>query len=471
MSEIQSKEGLILHGLIYNDHYCRKVIPFLKAEYFQEHYHKIIFEKTEEHLTKYNTQPTKEALIIEIEASSGVSDEAYAQCIELLDELHLVTGKTENDEYLSDMTEGWVQDSAFFNVMLEATEVIDGDRDKVSKSGIPDKMSQALAISFDNSVGHQFIGDAEERYDYYHKKETRIKFGLDMFNKITKGGLPTKTLTCLMSSNTGGFKSGTMCSMAADNMRLGDDVLVITCEMSQERWAERVDANLMDVELDDLAKLGKATYMKKIEAIKKKCAGKLVIKEYPTATAHAGHFRFLLKELKQKHNFVPKIVYVDYLNICASQRLPSSAVANSYLYIKSVAEELRALATEFNIAVVTATQGGRQVAGASNVEISDVSESYGLPATCDLFLGVITTEELDDLGQIMYKQLKNRFGDIALNRSFVLGVAKAKMQLFDVSNNYSGMTSTPTPSGSTGGLLPSSSQDTSTKGKFDSFQI
>lgn len=432
MSVIENTEGLIMWGLIYNDEYCRKVIPFLKTEYFQDYHYKIIFDKINAYLTKYNTQPTKEALIIDIESEKGVSDEAYTLCINTLNDLHAEKDRKENIDYLSDLTEKWVQDSAFFNVLMEATQVVDGDKEKISKSGIPDKMAKALSITFDNSVGHSFIEDAEARYEFYHKKESRVRFGLSMFNKIMKGGMPLKAILVLMSSNTGGFKSGTMCSMAADNMRNGDDALYITCELSEERVAERIDANLMDVDLDDLSLIGKATYLKKIANIKKKCPGKLIIKEYPTSTAHAGHFRFLLKELKQKHNFVPRIIYVDYLNICASSRLPVSAVANSYLYIKSIAEELRALAVEFNVAMVTATQGGRQVANSSNVEISDVSESYGLPATADIFMGIITTEELDDLGQIMYKQLKNRFGDIAINRSFVVGAKKARMQLFDV---------------------------------------
>jgi len=464
MSEIESTEGLITWGLIYNDEFCRKVIPFLSKDYFQEYHYKIIFEKIDNYLEKYNAQPTKEALIIDIEKESGVSDEVYNECITTLNAIHAEKDRQENVEYLSDLAEKWVQDSAFFNVLMEATEVVDGDKDKVSKSGIPDKMAKALAITFDNSVGHAFIDDAEERYDFYHKKETRIKFGLDMFNKITKGGIPTKTLTCFMSSNTGGFKSGTMCSMACDNMRNGNDALYITAELAEERVAERIDANLMDVDIDDLKKLGKATYMKKIDAIKKKCPGKLVIKEYPTSTAHAGHFRFLLKELKQKHNFEPRVIYIDYLNICASSRLPASAVANSYLYIKSVAEELRALAVEFNCAIVTATQGGRQVANASNVEISDVSESYGLPATTDLFMGIITTEELDDTKQIMFKQLKNRFGDIAINRNFVVGANKARMQLYDVTNNVSKSFAV------SGSGMPAATPSCP-KNKFDSFQI
>lgn len=471
MSAIESTEGLVLWGLIYNDDFCRKVIPFLKDEYFQEHHHKIIFNKVNDYLDKYNSQPSKEALIIDIEQQNDIGDDAYSQCISTLNDLYVEKDRKENIEYLSDLTEKWVQDSAFFNVLMDATQAIDGDKDKVSKSGIPDRMSEALAITFDNSIGHAFIDDAEERYEFYHKKESRIKFGLDMFNKITKDGMPTKALGVLMSSNTGGFKSGTMCSMAADNIRNGIDTLVITCEMSEERWTERVDANLMDVEIDDLKLLGKATYLKKIEAIKKKCTGKLVVKEYPTATAHTGHFRFLLKELQQKHNFKPKIIYVDYLNICASQRLPASAVANSYLYIKAIAEELRALAVEFDVAIWTATQGGRQVANSSNVEISDVSESYGLPATADLFIGIITTEELDEQGVIMYKQLKNRFGDININRTFLVGVNKAKMQLYDVDTKPP-----PNPNkgqGSTGPAPapPPRQYNSSSKSKFDSFQI
>ena len=465
MSEIDNTEGLILWGLIYSDEFCRKVIPFLKKEYFQDEHYKVIFEKVDNYLTKYNTLPTKEAVIIDIESEKGVSDEVYNDCITTLNELHLEKDRSENIEYLSDLAEKWVQDSAFFNVLMEATEVVDGDKDKVSKSGIPDKMSEALAISFDNSIGHDYFEDVESRYDYMHLKETKVSFGLEMFNKITKGGVNKKTLSVLMSTNTGGFKSGSMCSMAADNMRNGDDVLYITCELAEEVVSGRVDANLLDLDLDDIPKLGKATYLKNIEKARKKCPGKLRVKEYPTSTAHSGHFRFLLKELKQKHNFVPKIIYIDYLNICASQRLPPAAIANSYLYIKTIAEELRALAVEFELPIISATQGGRQVANSSNIETADVSESYGLPATVDMLIGVVTTEELDEQKMIMFKQLKNRFGALEINRTFMVGANKARMQLFDVPNNNS-------PSAAvTSGTVPQLIQSVSTESKFDSFQI
>ena len=429
-TELETIEGTILSNLIHNEGFIRKVIPYIKQEYFQEQNHKIIFDIIEKHFDKYNTLCTKSVATIALDNKNNLTQDLYDETSDFIDVLF--KRHTEQDfDYLLDTTEKWVQDSAFFNALLKATDVIDGEKSNVSKSGIPEEMSKALAITFDNSVGHDLFVDAEDRFDSYQEDVNQIPFKIEIWNKITGGGLRDKTLTILMSSNTGGFKSGTMCSWAADNIRCGKNALYITCEMSEEKIAERIDANLMDIPLDDLSDLGKQQYLKKLDKIKSKYMGNLKVKEYPTSTAHAGHFRFLLKELKEKQNYIPDIIYVDYLNICSSQRLPAAQSANTYTYIKAIAEELRSLAQEFDVPIVSATQGVRQVAGASDVSLSDVSESMGITHTADYFFGVITTEELDETDQIMFKQLKNRYGDVSKNRMFLCNVNKSKMKLYD----------------------------------------
>lgn len=438
MSKLDSIESVIIHGLLYVPEYNDKVIPFIKKEYFQSPAHQTVFEEIHAYINKYNKAPSTTALNISLQ-NSKVSANIFKEANELLDALE--THVTERDpehsnddhlEWLSDSTEKWCQDSAFYNVLVEAADAVDGIKDNVTKSGMPEKMAEALAICFDTNVGHDYFADAEQRFEERHKLVNRVGFNIDMFNRITKGGQPRKTLSVLMSSITGGFKSGTMCSLAAGNLMDGKNVLYITMELAEEVVAERIDANLLKTDLDDLILMTKSVYLKAVERNKSKTQGKLIVREYPTGGAHSGHFRFLIKELKAKNGFVPDMIYIDYLNICSSAKLPPSAMANSYLYIKTIAEELRALAVEFEVPIMSATQGNRGAAGASDVSISDISESYGLTHVVDMLLGVITTPELDEMNQIMFKQLKNRFADINKFNVFSVGVNKAQMCLYDL---------------------------------------
>lgn len=443
MSEaLDSVECQVLKNLITNEDYFRRVIPFVKDEYFQDNINKVVFNVFKKYTTKYTSMPSKDALLIELEQHPKISDKEFASAKVYVKEY--CADKTSTDlDYLISTTEKWCQDSAFFNVLIQASETIQDDKAKVSKSDIPEKMRDALSISFDLNVGIDLFEDAEKRYELYNLKEDRIKFGLDILNKITKGGLPRKTLTVLMSSNTGGFKTGTKCHLSVDFARLGYNVLYLTMEMAEERIAERLDANMLEVNIDDLSNLPKMTFCQSVSNLKKKHQGRIIIKQFPTGAATVNHFRFLLKELKIKKNFKPDIIMVDYLNICASARLPPSAATSTYLWNKSIAEELRAFAIETNTAVITSTQSGRQAAGSSDVDIGDVSESYGVPQTADIFLAIVTTEQLDHLNQIMYKQLKNRFGDININRTFNLGVNKPQMRLYALSSNHDDVVSGP----------------------------
>lgn len=434
MSEIENIEGMILHGLLFNDDYSQKVLPFVKTDYFQTSEYGVIFDELYQYTTKYNKAPLPEALIICLQQNKKLSSGAFTAAEEILQDFAKTKDKKIDIDWLSDNTEKWCQDSAFYNVLIEASDVVDGDKNNVSKFGMPDKMSEALSISFDTSIGHDYFEDASARYKLWHEKSNKIPFDIEMFNRITKGGQPPKTLAVLMSSKTGGFKSGTMCHFSASDLMSGRNVLYITLELAEEVVAERIDANLLGVDLDDLELMSESAFMKAVDKNKQKTKGKLVIKEYPTSSAHSGHFRFLLKELKMKHGFVPDKIYIDYINICTSARLPTSAVSNSYLYVKTIAEELRGLAVEFNVPIMSATQSGRQAATANDVGIDDISESYGLTHVVDLLLGVITTPELDEMNQILFKQLKNRFGDINKNNIFPVGVNKAQMRLFDAEN-------------------------------------
>jgi len=422
-------ETTIFSNLIYNEQYARKVIPFLKEEYFSDQSHKIIFKLVQEYVNKYNSFPSKEALAIDLSNKDGINQEVFNQSKEIISAF--AEDKETKLEWLSDQTEKFCQDKAIYNAIMSSIRILDDGDGKTSKGAIPQILSDALAVSFDTHVGHDFIEDANERYEFYHTKEDRIPFDLEFFNKITQGGLPKKTLNIALAG-TGVGKSLFMCHCAAGNLSAGMNVLYITLEMAEERIAERIDANLLDVTVDDLKQLSKEIYDKKIARIKRKTTGKLVIKEYPTACAGSANFRHLLNELKLKKKFVPDIIYIDYLNICMSSRIKHGSLVNSYTLIKSIAEELRGLAVEFNVPIVSATQTTRSGYSNSDVGLEDTSESFGLPATADFMFALISSEELQDLGQIMVKQLKNRYNDPNINRRFVLGVDRSKMRLYDV---------------------------------------
>jgi replicative DNA helicase len=420
-------ELLILRNLIHNEDFTRRTLPYLQSEYFQDRIERTLYEQINQFVQKYNSLPTKEALTIEIDDNAKLSDEEFAQCSSLINSLDY---EEADSQWLTDTVEKWCQERAIYNAIMNSIQILDGGDASKDKGSIPDLLSDALSVSFDPNIGHDFIDDAESRYDFYHRVEERIPFDLDYLNKITKGGLPNKTLNIILAG-TGVGKSLAMCHMASANLLNGANVLYVTMEMAQEKIAQRVDANLLNVTLDDLEVLSKDMYDKKIERVKGKTAGKLIIKEYPTASAGSGHFRHLLNELKLKKSFKPDIIYIDYLNICMSSRIRSGAQVNSYTLIKAIAEEIRGLAVEFNVPIVSATQTTRSGYTNSDVGLEDTSESFGLPATADLMFALISTEELEDLGQIMVKQLKNRYGDPSLYKRFVVGVDRAKMRLFD----------------------------------------
>ena len=422
-------ETTILSQLIYNEDYCRKAIPFLQKEYFKDETERFVYNTIQKHIDDYNTLPTTEILSITVNQQIWEDrEQLYDDVIEYID--NLINNEID-DVWLLDHTEKFCQESSVYNAIMDSIKIIDGKDKENSKGAIPEILSKALSISFDNHIGHDWIEDLHERYDYYHKTETRIPFDLEYMNLITKGGLPQKTLSCILAG-TGVGKSLAMCHFAASNLMDSKKVLYITLEMAEERIAERIDANLLDVSLKELEDLPKSSYIKKVERIRDKTEGKLIIKEYPTATAGTGHFRHLLNELRLKKNFVPDIVYVDYLNICASMRLRYGANVNSYTYIKAIAEEMRGLAVEKGIPIVTATQTTRSGFSNSDPGLEDTSESFGLPATVDLMIALVSSEELEGLNQIMVKQLKNRFNDPVANKRFVVGVDRAKMRLYDV---------------------------------------
>ena len=420
-------ETTILKNLIFNETYCRKVLPFLKPEYFSERTEKVVFEEIAKFLSKYENLATKEVLFIEVENRKDLSEDDNKQINQLIYNLE---EDDSNLQWLIDSTEKWCRDRAIYLALMESIHIADDDSGKKSKDSIPHILTEALSVSFDHNVGHDYIQNYEERYDFYHRQEEKIEFDLEYFNKITKGGLPCKTLNVALAG-TGVGKSLFMCHMASSVLLQGRNVLYITLEMAEEKIAERIDANLLNVNIKDLQELSKQMFESKITALSKKTQGKLIIKEYPTASAHAGHFKTLLNELSMKKSFKPDIIFVDYLNICASSRYKGSVV-NSYTYVKAIAEELRGLAVECNVPIVTATQTTRSGYGSSDVELTDTSESFGLPATADLMFALISTEELEQLGQIMVKQLKNRYNDPTMNKRFMVGIDRAKMRLYDV---------------------------------------
>ena len=420
-------EFLILKNLIHNEDYLRKVVPFLKAEYFQESNQKIVYEEISNFVTQYNEVPTKEILSIEIEKRNDINETSFKEVVQLVNCLDDAPVEL---EWLFDTTEKWCRDRAIYLALLESISIADGNSEKKTQDAIPSILSDALAVSFDNHVGHDYLLDYAERYELYNKKETRIEFDLEYFNKITKGGLPNKTLNIALAG-TGVGKSLFMCHMASSVLLQGRNVLYITMEMAEEKIAERIDANLLNINIQEIADLPKVMYDDKVTSLAKKTQGTLIIKEYPTAAAHSGHFKSLLSELALKKSFKPDIIFIDYLNICASSRYRGNLSVNSYSYIKAIAEELRGLAVESNVPIVSATQTTRSGFGSSDVELTDTSESFVLPPTADLMFALISTEDLEGLNQIMVKQLKNRYNDPTIFKRFVVGIDRAKMRLYD----------------------------------------
>lgn len=423
-------EKMILRSLLTNEDYCRKTIPFIKDDYFQGE-DKILFSQIREFILKYNQRPTTEALVIEIDSLRGLSETEANSCKKVLETWQTTAKEEPNEDWLLSSTEEFCQEKAIYQAMMKSIDIMNNKNGEIQKGAIPHILSEALAVSFDPNIGHDYFENSDSRYEFYHRVEERIPFDLDFFNKITKGGLPKKTLNIALAG-TGVGKSLFMCHCSAANISAGSNVLYITMEMAEEKIAERIDANLLNVDIADLEKLSKDMYDKKIVQAKNKAHGKLIIKEYPTASASAQHFRNLLNELRLKKSFVPDIIYIDYLNICASSRIKSGSNVNSYTLIKSIAEELRGLAVEYNVPIVSATQTTRSGYASSDVELTDTSESFGLPATADFMFAIMTNETLEQLNQIQVKQLKNRYNDPTSNKRFMLGVDRAKMRLYDV---------------------------------------
>jgi replicative DNA helicase len=421
-------EFLILRNLLHNEEYTRKVIPFIKAEYFEDINQKIVFEEILSFVEQYNKLATKEVLSIEVEKRKDINDTSFKEIVHLIDCLDDIPSEL---NWVIDTTEKWCRDRAIYIALMDSIHIADGKDEKKNRDSIPSILSEALAVSFDNHVGHDYLLDYEKRYESYHRKEEKIEFDLEYFNKITKGGLPNKTLNIALAG-TGVGKSLFMCHVASSVLLQGRNVLYITLEMAEERIAERIDANLLNVAIQDIGELPKSTFETKVNNLAKKTQGTLIIKEYPTASAHSGHFKSLLNELALKKSFRPDIIFIDYLNICSSSRFKGGSNINSYTLVKSIAEELRGLAVEFNVPIVSATQTTRSGYGSSDVELTDTSESFGLPATADLMFALISTEELEELGQILVKQLKNRYNDPTIHKRFVVGIDRAKMRLYDV---------------------------------------
>ena len=420
-------EKVILRNLVYNEEYLRKVLPFVEPDYFNDRNERVVFEHITKYASEYNSLITKEVLQIEIEDRRDITQDEVKNIYGTINELEDI----ECDfEWLSDTTEKWCRDRAIYLALMESIKIADGQDDKKNRDAIPTILSDALSVSFNRNVGHDYLEDYEERYELYNKKESRIQFDLEYFNKITKGGLPNKTLNIALAG-TGVGKSLFMCHHASSVLLEGKNVLYITLEMAEEKIAERIDANLLNVNIQEIVDLPKPIFESKVTNLAKKTQGSLIIKEYPTASAHSGHFKALLNELALKKAFKPDIIFIDYLNICASSRYRAGSNVNSYSYIKAIAEELRGLAVEANVPIVSATQTTRSGFASSDVDLTDTSESFGLPATADLMFALISTEELEGLGQIMVKQLKNRYNDPTYNRRFVIGVDRTKMRLYD----------------------------------------
>ena len=425
-------EETILRNLICNEQYYRKVVPFIKADYFQEYNEKILFEEIADFAVKYDKVPTKEVLTINLQSRGDLTEETFK---DTLSGLNSLSDEWVDYDWLCDSTEKWCQDRAIYNALMQSIKIADGGDKKLDKGSIPSILQDALAVSFDEHIGHDYIEQADDRYEFYHRKEEKIPFDLEKFNYITKGGLPNKTLNIALAG-TGVGKSLFMCHMAGSALSQGYNVLYITCEMAEEKIAERIDANLLNVSVKDIVELPEVLFRSKVQEISKKTQGKLIIKEYPTASAHAGHFKALLNDLQLKKDFKPNLIFVDYLNICASARY-KGAIVNSYTYVKAIAEELRGLAVETNLPIISATQTTRAGFGNSDPDLTDTSESFGLPATADFMFALISTEELEQQGRIMVKQLKNRYNDPTASKKFMLGIDRAKMRLYDVAEDSS----------------------------------
>ena len=425
-------ETTILRNLLHNEEYYRKVVPFLKAEYYENYHEKIIYEEVADFASKYDKVPTKEVLTINLQNRNDLTDDAFRDSVQTVSEL---SDEWVDYEWLLDATEKWCQNRAIYIALMQSIQIADGGDKKISRDAIPTILQEALAVSFDEHIGHSYTEQAEERYDFYHRKEEKVPFDLEKFNFITKGGLSNKTLNVALAG-TGVGKSLFMCHMAGAALTEGYNVLYITCEMAEEKIAERIDANLLNVSIKDIVDLPEVLFTSKVNEIARKTRGKLIIKEYPTASAHVGHFKALLSDLKLKKDFKPQLIFVDYLNICASARY-KGAVVNSYTYVKAIAEELRGLAVECNVPIVSATQTTRSGYGNSDPDLTDTSESFGLPATADFMFALISTEELEQQGRIMVKQLKNRYSDLVTSRKFMVGIDRSKMKLYDVADDAS----------------------------------
>ena len=427
---IERIEETILRNLIHNEEYYRKVVPFLKAEYYENYHEKIIYEEIADFAAKYDKVPTKEVLTINLQNRTDLTDESFK------DSLQTVRGLSDewvDYEWLLDATEKWCKDRAIYLALMQSIKIADGGDSKISRDAIPSILQEALAVSFDEHIGHDYIEQATDRYEFYHRKEEKVPFDLEKFNFITKGGLSNKTLNVALAG-TGVGKSLFMCHAAAAALTQNYNVLYITCEMAEEKIAERIDANLLNVPVKDIVELPEVLFTSKVNEIARKTQGKLIIKEYPTASAHAGHFKALLSDLSLKKDFKPDIIFVDYLNICASVRY-KGAIVNSYTYVKAIAEELRGLAVEVGVPIVSATQTTRSGYGNSDPDLTDTSESFGLPATADFMFALISTDELEQQGRLMVKQLKNRYSDLVTSRKFMVGIDRAKMRLFDVADD------------------------------------
>ena len=425
-------EETILRNLIYNEQYYRKVVPFIKADYFQEYHEKIVFEEIADFAAKYDKVPTKEVLTINLQNRGDLTEETFKDSVQGINSL---SDDWVDYDWLLDATEKWCQDRAIYLALMQSIKIADGGDKKFTKGAIPSILQDALAVSFDEHIGHDYIEQSSDRYEFYHRKEEKIPFDLEKFNFITKGGLPNKTLNIALAG-TGVGKSLFMCHMAGSALTQGYNVLYITCEMAEEKIAERIDANLLNVNVKDIVELPEVLFSSKVNEIAKKTRGKLIIKEYPTASAHVGHFKALLNDLNLKKDFKPDIIFVDYLNICASVRY-KGAIVNSYTYVKAIAEELRGLAVESNVPIISATQTTRSGYGNSDPDLTDTSESFGLPATADFMFALISTEELEQQGRIMVKQLKNRYNDPTSSRKFMVGIDRSKMKLYDVADDAS----------------------------------
>ena len=426
--ETQRIEQTILKNLIQSDSFSRKVLPFVKDEYFTEADEKTVFNEIKDYFEKYTKTPTAEALLINLENNTRLSDSDLVQSKSIVGSIGKSSEETPQ-EWLIDETEKWCKDRAIYIAVMDSIEVLD-EKSKRSKGDIPELLKDALSVSFDTNIGHDQLEDADDRWEFYNREEEKLPFDLEYFNKVTKGGLPNKTLNiCLAGTGVG--KSLFMCHMASANLMMNKNVLYITLEMSEEKIAERIDANVLNIPIQDLADVTKTQFGKKVDKLKGKTTGKLIIKEYPTASAHVGHFRHLLQELDIKKDFKPDMIYVDYLNICASHRVKPGAGANSYTLVKSIAEELRGLAVEFDVPIMSATQTTRSGYGSTDVELTDTSESFGLPATADFMFALISSEELEELDQMVVKQLKNRYNDPTIFKRFVIGVDRSRMKLYD----------------------------------------